>query len=94
MHLNQRFKMSNTVTIDADSSRFAANALNREAGFDTKNSISAGREKSKRISARQKMSSVEKFISLVDADGSEKSYYSCLPHFGMNCGVRSMLLME
>jgi hypothetical protein len=35
-------------------------------------SISAVRKKQKRISARPKMSSVEKFISLVDADESEK----------------------
>jgi hypothetical protein len=63
--------MSNTVTIGVESSTGAANTLNHEAGF-MKNSISAVREKSGRISTRQKMSSVEKFISLVDANESEK----------------------
>jgi hypothetical protein len=53
-----------------------AKTLQTKTGFcgkkQMKSSISAVREKPKRISARPKMSSVEKFISLVDADSSEK----------------------
>lgn len=93
--------MPNTVTICTESATTGANTVNHEATF-MKKSISAVRGKSKRISARRKKSSVEKFISLVDSHESEKRlmllsaalWYELRYHIDVADGTRAIQYAE